>query len=62
MQVLFNTEFTLESLGGCLVAQSCLSLCDSMNRSPPTKNTGVGFHALPQGIFPTQIGRQILHC
>ena len=46
-----------------LVAQSCPTLCDPMNRSPPGasvhgdspgKNTGVGYHALPQGIFPTQ--------
>ena len=43
--------------------QSCLTLCDPMNRSPPGssvcgdspgKNTGVGCHALLQGIFPTQ--------
>ena len=54
MQVLFNIEFTLESLGGCLVAQSCPSLCDSMNRSPSATNTGVGCHAFLQGIFPTQ--------
>ena len=47
----------------CLVAQSCLTLCDPMNCSPPGssvhgdspgKNTGVGCHALLQGIFPTQ--------
>ena len=46
-----------------LVAQSCLTLCDPMNYSPPgssvhwdypCKNTGVGHHALLQGIFPTQ--------
>ena len=43
--------------------QSCLTLCDSMDCSPPGssvhrdspgKNTGVGCHALLQGIFPTQ--------
>ena len=47
----------------CLVTQSCLTLCDPMNCSPPGssvhgdspgKNTGVGCHALLQGIFPTQ--------
>ena len=46
----------------CLVAQSCLTLCDLMDCSPPGssvhgdstgKNTGVGCHALLQGIFPT---------
>ena len=45
------------------VAQSCLTLCDPMGYSPPGfsvhgdspgKNTGVGCHALIQGIFPTQ--------
>ena len=43
--------------------QSCPTLCDPMNCSPPGssvrgdspgKNTGVGCHALLQGIFPTQ--------
>ena len=47
----------------CLVAQSCLTLCNPMDYSPPGssvhgdspgKNTGVGCHALLQGIFPTQ--------
>ena len=47
----------------CLVAQSCLTLCDPMDCSPPVcsvrgdspaKNTGVGCHALLQGIFPAQ--------
>ena len=47
----------------CLVAQSCLTLCDPMDcNSPgssvhedsPSKNTGVGCSALLQGIFPTQ--------
>ena len=47
----------------CAVAQSCLTLCDPMNCSPPGssvhrdspgKNTEVGGHALLQGIFPTQ--------
>ena len=47
----------------CLVGQSCLTLCDSMDCSPPGSsvhgdspgnNTGVGCHALLQEIFPTQ--------
>ena len=62
----------------CLVTQSCPSLCDPTDYSPPdssvhgdspSKNTGVGCHTLLQGIFPTQESnqglpyyRQILHC
>ena len=56
----------------CLVAQSCLILCDPMDYSPPRssvhgdspgKNTGVGFHALLQGILPTQGSNPgLLHC
>ena len=47
----------------CLVTQSCPTLCDPMDCSPPgyslhgdspDKNTAVGCHALLQGIFPTQ--------
>ena len=47
----------------CLVVRSCPTLCSSVDHSPPGssvheilpgKNTGVGCHALPQGIFPTQ--------
>ena len=61
----------------CLVAQ-CPNLCDPMDCSPPgssvhedspSQNTGVGCHALLQGIFPTQglnpgllYWRQILYC
>ena len=37
-----------------LLAQSCPTLCDPMDCSLPGKNTGVGFHFLLQGIFPTQ--------
>ena len=45
----------------CLVTQSCPTLCDPMNcslpgssvhKDSPGKNTGVGCHALLQGIFP----------
>ena len=62
----------------CLVAQSCLTLCDAVNCSPrgssvhgdsPCKKTGVGCHAFLQRIFPTQGSnpglshcRWILHC
>ena len=52
--------------------QSCLTLCDRMNYSPsgssvhgdsPGKNTGMGCHALLQGIFPTQRWNPgLLHC
>ena len=56
----------------CLVTESCPILCDPMDCSPPSssvhgdspgKNTGVGCHALLQGIFPTQGSNQgLLHC
>ena len=62
----------------CLVIQSCLTLCNPMDWGPPGssvhgnspgKNTGVGWHALLQGVFPTQGWnpglmhcRQILYC
>ena len=45
----------------CLVVELCHTLWDPMNCSPPDtsvhgdspgKNTGVGCHALLQGIFP----------
>ena len=47
----------------CLVTQLCLILWDPLDCSPPGssvhgdspgKNTGLGCHALLQGIFPTQ--------
>ena len=56
----------------CLVAQSCLTLCDPMDCSSPDssvygdspdKNTRVGCHALLQGIFPTQgLNPGLQHC
>ena len=62
----------------CLIAQSCPTLCDPMDCTPPGssvhgdspgKHTGVDDHALLQGIFPTQglnpglpHCRQILYC
>ena len=64
------------SLGS--VTQSCPTLCDPVDCSPPGssvcgdspgKDTGVGCHALLQGIFPTLESnpgvphcRQILYC
>ena len=48
---------------GCSDTQLCPTLCDPVDCSPPGpsvhgdspgKNTGVGWHALLQGIFPTQ--------
>ena len=58
----------------CLVAQSCPTLWDSRDCSlpgssvhgdSPAKNTGVGCHALFQGIFPSQgsnpLCRRTLH-
>ena len=61
-----------------LIIQSCPTLCNSMDCSPPGssvhgdllgKNTGVSSHSLLQGIFPTQGSnpgllncRQILYC
>ena len=56
---------TVETTVGvlCLVTQLCPIPCDPMDHSPPgsaahgdspRKNTGVGCHALLQGIFSTQ--------
>ena len=56
----------------CLVVQSCLTLCNPRDCSPPGssvhgdspgKNTGAGCHALLQRIFPTQGSNPgLLHC
>ena len=58
--------------GLCRVGQSCLTLCDLMDCSPPDssvlgdspgKNTGVGGLSLLQGNFPTQeLNWGLLHC
>ena len=59
------TPARLKIRSGCMLKsfQLCLTLYDPMSRSPrvssvhgdsPGKNTGVGCHALLQGIFPTQ--------
>ena len=60
------------SFGVCMLSQSCLTLCDPMDCNPPGfsvhgespgKNIGMGFHALLQGIFPTQGSNSGLpHC
>ena len=65
----------IRSLGSkdvCLGTQSCPALCDPLDYSPPDssvhgdfpdKNTGVGCHALLQGIFPTQGSNPgLMHC
>ena len=56
----------------CLVTQSCLTLCDPMDCSPPGssvhgnslgKKKGVGCHAFLQGIFPIQgLNPGLPHC
>ena len=56
----------------CLVTQLCLTLCDPIDCSPPGisvhgdsrgQNTGVGYHFLLQGNFPTQaLNPGLLHC
>ena len=54
-----------------VVVQSCLTLCDPMDCGPPGscpwdppgKDTGAGYPALLQGIFPTQGPNPgLLHC
>ena len=55
-----------------LVAQSCVTLCNPNGLQPdrllcpwnfPGKNTGVVWHSLLSGIFPTQgSNRGLLHC
>ena len=54
----------------CLVTQSCLTLCNPIDCSPPGssvhgdspgKNIGVGCHALLQGIFPPRDRTQVSH-
>ena len=54
-----------------LRAQSCLTLCDPLDCSPPGSSVhgilqikaGVGCHSLLQGIFPTQgSSPHLLHC
>ena len=66
----FTTNATCAVL--CLVTQSCPTVWDPMDCSPPDssvhgdspgKNTGVGCHAILQGIFLTQRSNPgVLHC
>ena len=53
----------LPATAAAKLLQSCPTLCDPIDGSPPGssvhgdspgKNSGVGCHALLQGIFPTQ--------
>ena len=76
LKVLYKVVQFLPTM--CLAAQSCSALCDptdcslpdsSVHGDSPGKNTGVGCHALLQGIIPTQGSnpalshwRQILYC
>ena len=56
----------------CLVTQLCPTLCDPMDCSlpgssvlgdSPGKNTGLGCHALLQGLLLTQVSNPgLLHC
>ena len=56
----------------CLVVQSCPTLCNpmdcslpgsSVHRDSPGKNTRGSYHALLQGIFPTQgLNSGLPHC
>ena len=62
----------LSAAAAAKLLQSCPTLCDPMDCNPPGfsvhedspgKNTGVGFHAVLQGIFPTQgLNPSLLHC
>ena len=65
------TSYSIHFVDAFLVALSCPTLCDPINCSPPGssvhgdspgKNTGVGCHALLQGIFSTQgLNPSLLH-
>ena len=57
-----SADFFLLCAVLCLVAQLSLTLCNPMESArllclwgSPGKNTGMGCHALLQGIFPTQV-------
>ena len=71
MFLLFSKELE-DQLCRLLVAQSCPALCDPhglwpaklfCSRNSPGKNTEVGHHSLPQGIFPSQgLNSGLQHC
>ena len=50
--VLFRTSAVPSLL--MMTSMDCSLSGSSVHGDPPGKNTGVGFHALLQGIFPTQ--------
>ena len=63
MQTKTTMRYDLTSIRMCLGTQSCPTLCDTMDCSPPgssvhgdslSKNTGVGCPFLLQGIYPSQ--------
>ena len=69
--VKFKSEKQTQRHAACVCAQSCLSLCNPMDCSPPgrsvhgdspSKNTGAVALFLPQGIFPTQELNPCLLC
>ena len=65
-------ETVNQDVEDAIFTQSCLTLCKPMDCSlpgfsvhgdSPGKNTGVGCHALLQGIFPTQeLNPGLQHC
>ena len=73
--LLYPVSISCKKVSGCcccLVLKSCLTLCHTpwtvAHKSPLSmgfsgKNTGVGCHALLQGICPTQgLNPGLLHC
>ena len=68
----FIPNWSINYMLWAMLSGSCLTLCSPMDCSPPGssvqgdspgKNTGVGCHALLQGIFPTQGSNPgLLHC
>ena len=72
LMAVISTHWFMFSLLLCLVTQSCPTLCNPMDCSPPRllcpwnspgKSTGVGCHFLLQGIFLTQGSNLgLLHC
>ena len=69
---IYNISYVYIYTHSVLLAQSCPTLCDPTDCSPPCllspwsspgKNTGVGYHLLLQGIYPTQgLNPALLHC
>ena len=66
-----NDKMFFEYNLACSVTQSCLTLCNPIDCSPPGssvhgifpgKDTGVGCHFLLQGIFPTRGWNRSLLC